>query len=65
MPRAVVGCCCSSAQVMARFQSLLRLRELLIGQPLPTSAHHEERYGNAEALAILSSDALSSVAYAT
>ncbi|MEB3302768.1 MAG: APC family permease [Cyanobacteriota bacterium] len=50
---------------MARFQSLLRLRELLIGQPLPTSAHHEERYGNAEALAILSSDALSSVAYAT
>lgn len=50
---------------MARFQSLLTLRKLLIGQPLPTSAHHEERYGNAEALAILSSDALSSVAYAT
>jgi amino acid transporter len=50
---------------MARFQSLISLRQLLIGQPLPTSAHHEERYGNAEALAILSSDALSSVAYAT
>ena len=38
---------------------------MLIGTPLPTSAHHEERYSNAEALAILSSDALSSVAYAT
>lgn len=41
------------------------LRRRLIGSPLPTSAHHEERYSNAEALAILSSDALSSVAYAT
>ena len=41
------------------------LRRRLIGLPLPTSAHHEERYSNAEALAILSSDALSSVAYAT
>ena len=50
---------------MARFQALATLRKLLIGQPLPTSAHHEERYSNAEALAILSSDALSSVAYAT
>ena len=35
------------------------LRRRLIGLPLPTSAHHEERYSNAEALAILSSDALS------
>ena len=42
-----------------------RVRRTLIGKPLPTSAHHEERYSNAEALAILSSDALSSVAYAT
>lgn len=44
---------------------LENLRRRLIGTPLPTSAHHEERYSNAEALAILSSDALSSVAYAT
>ncbi|MFI0401336.1 MAG: hypothetical protein ACH34U_00285, partial [Cyanobium sp.] len=50
---------------MASFSWLISMRQLLIGQPLPTSAHHEERYGNAEALAILSSDALSSVAYAT
>ena len=42
-----------------------RLKALLVGAPLPTSAHAEERFSNAEALAILSSDALSSVAYAT
>ncbi|MBM5822478.1 MAG: APC family permease [Cyanobacteria bacterium K_Offshore_surface_m2_011] len=47
---------------MPRLDNLRRRR---IGTPLPTSAHHEERYSNAEALAILSSDALSSVAYAT
>ena len=42
-----------------------RLKAALVGAPLPTSAHAEERLTNAEALAILSSDALSSVAYAT
>ena len=42
-----------------------RLKTALLGAPLPTSAHAEERLTNAEALAILSSDALSSVAYAT
>ncbi|MFM7393138.1 MAG: APC family permease, partial [Cyanobium sp.] len=50
---------------MVRFPDLEALRRAVIGSPLPTSAHHEERYSNAEALAILSSDALSSVAYAT
>ena len=42
-----------------------KLKTALLGAPLPTSAHAEERLSNAEALAILSSDALSSVAYAT
>ncbi|MFM7652784.1 MAG: APC family permease [Vulcanococcus sp.] len=42
-----------------------RLKAALVGAPLPTSAHDEERLTNCEALAILSSDALSSVAYAT
>ncbi|NDG23596.1 MAG: APC family permease, partial [Synechococcaceae bacterium WBB_10_009] len=42
-----------------------RFKAALVGAPLPTSAHAEERLNNAEALAILSSDALSSVAYAT
>ncbi len=50
---------------MVRLPGLEVLRRSLIGSPLPTSAHAEERFSNAEALAILSSDALSSVAYAT
>jgi len=50
---------------MSPLSSLRSFRRTLIGKPLPSSAHHEERYNNAEALAILSSDALSSVAYAT
>lgn len=41
------------------------LKKTLVGQSLPTSAHAEERLSNAAALAVLSSDALSSVAYAT
>ncbi|PSI00606.1 amino acid permease, partial [Synechococcus lacustris str. Tous] len=45
--------------------SLNRLKNFLFGDPLPTSAHEEERLSNPEALAILSSDALSSVAYAS
>jgi len=42
-----------------------RLKQLLIGKSLPTSASSEERLNNFAALAVLSSDALSSVAYAT
>jgi len=42
-----------------------RVKRFLIGQSLPTSAHAEERLSNAAGLAVLSSDALSSVAYAT
>jgi len=41
-----------------------RLKDFF-GESLPTSAHAEERLSNAAALAVLSSDALSSVAYAT
>jgi amino acid transporter len=51
--------------VQRSFSAISQLRRVLIGAPLPTSAHAEERFNNAEALAILSSDALSSVAYAT
>ena len=42
-----------------------RIKQFLLGRTLPTSAHSEERLGKAAALAVLSSDALSSVAYAT
>jgi amino acid transporter len=45
--------------------SLSGLKRILVGESLPTSAHDEERLSNAAALAVLSSDALSSVAYAT
>ena len=41
------------------------LRRCLIGPPLPISAAHQERLPNGQAMAVLSSDALSSVAYAT
>jgi amino acid transporter len=42
-----------------------QIKRVLVGKTLPTSAHSEERLSNAEGLAVLSSDALSSVAYAT
>ncbi|PSM50359.1 amino acid permease [Chroococcidiopsis sp. CCALA 051] len=42
-----------------------RIKRSLLGKPLPTSAFAEERLSNAAGLAVLSSDALSSVAYAT
>jgi amino acid transporter len=42
-----------------------RFKRLLLGKSLPTSAHAEERLDNASGLAVLASDALSSVAYAT
>ncbi len=45
--------------------SFTRLKEILIGKSLPTSASSHERLNNFAALAVLSSDALSSVAYAT
>jgi amino acid transporter len=42
-----------------------QIKQFFLGKSLPTSAHSEERLSNAAALAVLSSDALSSVAYAT
>lgn len=41
------------------------LRQLVLGDPLPSEAAKHERLTNPKALAIFSSDALSSVAYAT
>ncbi|HEU4793391.1 MAG TPA: APC family permease [Nitrolancea sp.] len=42
-----------------------QVKHLLFGKPLPTAAEAHERLSKIKALAILSSDALSSVAYAT
>lgn len=47
---------------LARFR---RFKRLLIGSTLPTAQERHERLGRFTALAILSSDALSSVAYGT
>jgi amino acid transporter len=41
------------------------LRQLILGSPLPSEAAKHERLSNPKALAVFSSDALSSVAYAT
>ena len=41
------------------------LKRLLLGRPIPTHLAHNERLSRVTGLAVLSSDALSSVAYAT
>jgi amino acid transporter len=41
------------------------LKRLIVGQRIPSHLAHRERFGKSTGLAILSSDALSSVAYAT
>jgi amino acid transporter len=41
------------------------LKRLLLGRPIPSSLAHHERLSRVTGLAVLSSDALSSVAYAT
>ena len=42
-----------------------RIRRALVGAPIPTSAAHHEKLSPSTGLAVFSSDALSSVAYAT
>ena len=42
-----------------------QLKRLLVGKPIPSHLAHHERLSQVTGLAVLSSDALSSVAYAT
>jgi amino acid transporter len=44
---------------------LWRVKRFLVGQPIPTAQESQERLNKIRALAVLSSDALSSVAYGT
>ena len=44
---------------------LSQLKRLFIGRPIPTRLAHHQRFSRVTGLAVLSSDALSSVAYAT
>ena len=50
---------------MAEESSFPSLKRLLVGKPIPSSLAHHERLSRVTGLAVLSSDALSSVAYAT
>src|SRR5437764_14984600 len=45
--------------------SSFSIKRLLVGKPIPSSMAHHERLSRVTGLAVLSSDALSSVAYAT
>src|SRR5213593_2978839 len=45
--------------------SVFSLKRLLLGKPIPSHLAHHERLSRLTGLAVLSSDALSSVAYAT
>jgi len=44
---------------------LPQIKRLLVGEPIPSHLAHHERFSRLTGLAVLSSDALSSVAYAT
>jgi amino acid transporter len=46
-------------------RTLQRLKHVVLGSPIPTARESHERLTNVKALAVFSSDALSSVAYAT
>jgi amino acid transporter len=50
---------------MSEASTLNTLKRLLLGRPIPSRLAHHERLSRATGLAVLSSDALSSVAYAT
>jgi amino acid transporter len=55
----------TGAPTTAFGRSLQRAKYLLLGSPIPTARESQERLTKAKALAVFSSDALSSVAYAT
>ena len=48
-----------------RRRPLTRFKRLVVGKPIPSHLAHHERLSRVTGLAVLSSDALSSVAYAT
>ncbi len=50
---------------MSQASSIGSLKQLLVGKPIPSHLAHHERLSKVTGLAVLSSDALSSVAYAT
>jgi hypothetical protein len=55
----------SSAGSMPQRGVLWQLKRLVVGDPIPSHLAHHERLSRVTGLAVLSSDPLSSVAYAT
>jgi amino acid transporter len=55
----------TGAPTTAVGRTMQRAKHLLLGSPIPTARESHERLTKAKALAVFSSDALSSVAYAT
>src|SRR5262249_24089318 len=52
-------------RVASESSGFVGLKRLLLGKPIPSHLAHHERLSRITGLAVLSSDALSSVAYAT
>ncbi len=50
---------------MSEERLLSQFKRVIVGQPIPSHLAHHERFSRVTGLAVLSSDALSSVAYAT
>src|SRR5581483_5787410 len=66
---AAAAACPSSGyndgRVASDSSGFVGLKRLLLGKPIPSHLAHHERLSRVTGLAVLSSDALSSVAYAT
>src|SRR5262249_15908479 len=57
--------CDYTSDYVAEESTFPTLKRLLVGKPIPSHLAHHERLSRVTGLAVLSSDALSSVAYAT
>src|SRR5207244_6565920 len=56
---SAIGSCMSDESFLSQ------IKRLLVGAPIPSHLAHHERFSRVTGLAVLSSDPLSSVAYAT
>jgi len=59
------ACAAYDSRLVSEEGVVSSLKRLLVGKPIPSSQAHHERLSRVTGLAVLSSDALSSVAYAT
>src|SRR5688572_9525468 len=59
------SCCLRGSEPVAEGTFLSQVKRLIVGAPIPSNLAHHERFSRVTGLAVLSSDPLSSVAYAT